>query len=431
MPERDDSWLMGALAAQDAYRGGWPDEQPDQLLPPPRNPARDIPEAFLPNLSRQETYAPLPPPTMSPNAADKLPTGDPRVMGALADIGNAAYNAIPLGGPVAGGAKLAAPLLAAGLRRGVLTGLKDVAEAVPQGIRAYHSSPHDFERFDLSKIGTGEGAQVYGHGIYAAENPAVSGQGGQYWNQFLPRFGDPAEIWAAQSLQANKFDRAAAIAEMRKQLEGGPEAIPFKRPDQAFVEMQQALRLLESGQPVGPRTYDVNIRARPEQFLDWDKPMAQQPQLMQGPLKSLDISPEMTGQDVRNFMFRKAREDIKAGGGRLEGAMHSQAASEALREAGIPGIRYLDQGSRNLAMLKAEPHEFLDGSKGWRVNRPRGDQTFDTLREANDFIAKQGTGRTSNYVVFDPARIDILRKYGLAGAVPTMGMLAARDQYAQ
>ena len=27
-------------------------------------------------------------------------------------------------------------------------------------IRAYHSSPHDFDRFDLSKIGTGEGAQV-------------------------------------------------------------------------------------------------------------------------------------------------------------------------------------------------------------------------------------------------------------------------------
>ena len=49
------------------------------------------------------------------------------------------------------------------------------------GIRAYHGSPHDFDAFDLSKIGTGEGAQVYGHGLYFAENPAVSGQGGQYW----------------------------------------------------------------------------------------------------------------------------------------------------------------------------------------------------------------------------------------------------------
>jgi len=31
-------------------------------------------------------------------------------------------------------------------------------------IRAYHGSPHDFERFDASKIGTGEGAQAYWHG---------------------------------------------------------------------------------------------------------------------------------------------------------------------------------------------------------------------------------------------------------------------------
>src|SRR5258706_8248564 len=33
-------------------------------------------------------------------------------------------------------------------------------------ITAYHGSPHDFDRFDLSRIGTGEGAQAYGHGLY-------------------------------------------------------------------------------------------------------------------------------------------------------------------------------------------------------------------------------------------------------------------------
>ena len=44
-----------------------------------------------------------------------------------------------------------------------------------EGIRAYHGSPHDFDRFDMSKIGTGEGAQAYGHGLYLAESPAVAG----------------------------------------------------------------------------------------------------------------------------------------------------------------------------------------------------------------------------------------------------------------
>ena len=42
------------------------------------------------------------------------------------------------------------------------------------GIRAYHGSPHSFNEFDIAKIGTGEGAQAYGHGLYFAENEAVA-----------------------------------------------------------------------------------------------------------------------------------------------------------------------------------------------------------------------------------------------------------------
>src|SRR5262245_55536961 len=34
------------------------------------------------------------------------------------------------------------------------------------GLTAYHGSPHSFDAFDIGKIGTGEGAQAYGHGLY-------------------------------------------------------------------------------------------------------------------------------------------------------------------------------------------------------------------------------------------------------------------------
>ena len=37
-----------------------------------------------------------------------------------------------------------------------------------QKITAYHGSPHDFDRFSSENIGTGEGAQAYGHGLYFA-----------------------------------------------------------------------------------------------------------------------------------------------------------------------------------------------------------------------------------------------------------------------
>ena len=48
-------------------------------------------------------------------------------------------------------------------------------------IPMWHSSPvQGIDRFSLSKAGTGQGAAVYGHGLYQAESPLVSGPGGQY-----------------------------------------------------------------------------------------------------------------------------------------------------------------------------------------------------------------------------------------------------------
>ena len=35
----------------------------------------------------------------------------------------------------------------------------------PQGVRAYHGSPHDFDKFDAAKIGDGEGTQLQGYGF--------------------------------------------------------------------------------------------------------------------------------------------------------------------------------------------------------------------------------------------------------------------------
>lgn len=40
--------------------------------------------------------------------------------------------------------------------------------------KAWHGSPHDFDQFDLGAIGTGEGAQVHGWGLYFAANREVS-----------------------------------------------------------------------------------------------------------------------------------------------------------------------------------------------------------------------------------------------------------------
>ena len=54
-------------------------------------------------------------------------------------------------------------------------------------IDAYHGSPHKFSKFSTESIGTGEGAQAYGHGLYFAENPKVAGQYAEKINQRLKK----------------------------------------------------------------------------------------------------------------------------------------------------------------------------------------------------------------------------------------------------
>jgi hypothetical protein len=287
------------------------------------------------------------------------------------------------------------------------------AGAVPQeantlnmGIKAYHSSPHDFDRFDLSKIGTGEGAQVYGHGLYFAENPAVSGQGGQYWNQFLRRFEGTPEHEPALLLKSNKFDRAQSADEMQNAIDGLVRAHPDNATLYAPIidKWQKQLDILRSGKPVGPRTYEVDINAEPSHLLDWDKSFGQQGQPVQEALRAQGYTPptmNVREGDLGKTIYRAWE-------------MKPEAASKALNEAGIPGIKYLDEGSRN-------------------AQRPTIAQT-NTIFGNVPMLEHDPTAKmTHNYVIFDPNRITIRKKYVVPGAIGAggMGALAAQDQYQQ
>lgn len=49
-----------------------------------------------------------------------------------------------------------------------------LAESAARRLKAYHGSPHDFDEFSTEAIGTGEGAQAYGHGLYFAEREGTA-----------------------------------------------------------------------------------------------------------------------------------------------------------------------------------------------------------------------------------------------------------------
>ena len=108
----------------------------------------------------------------------------------------AAMTVAPFGGPVArvagrgamatgrAGERLAERYVPQVMERGGLGAemLSAMSNRTMSPLDVYHGSPHRFPptarnplgEFDASKIGTGEGAQAYGYGIYTAEAPAVA-----------------------------------------------------------------------------------------------------------------------------------------------------------------------------------------------------------------------------------------------------------------
>lgn len=155
--------------------------------------------------------------------------------------------------------------------------------AAQKGVAAFHVTPHDFSQFDMSKIGTGEGNQSFGHGLYFAESTSTAGKYVQ-----------------------NFWDTHGRAHVMKVDI---PDAVKAKA-------------------------------------LDWDAPLSEQPDV----LKKLGLDPsavapfahapysEVTGQQLYTAMSR---------GQTQMGTMSKEAASKKLNEFGIPGIRYLDAGSRD------------------------------------------------------------------------------------
>jgi hypothetical protein len=293
----------------------------------------------------------------------------------------------------------------------------------PQGIRAYHGSPHDFEKFDLSKIGTGEGAQSYGHGLYFAENPAVA-------RQYRDALTDPANIplqfqgkpvdmiwnegiserWAdvVKKLKPNQVEDFQTIMGNLSQVNDLDQVKHVLASlNQTQKNMYRDLIAPALTKPEAPkgRMYEVDLRAKPEQFLDWDRPIKEQPEI-------LNQLRQTSKKDswLRDFLRMDLKDDPKINGDLFHDKLKyhfggDQAAiNPYLMDQGVTGIRYLDQGSR-----KTPDDLKIDLARA----TIKGDQ--EAIRQIQQQIKQ--SQQTSNYVVFDPSIINILRKYNTGGAV--------------
>jgi len=257
-------------------------------------------------------------------------------------------------------------LFANGGRPGAAAGAALGAIPDTPGIRAYHGSPHDFDRFDLSKIGTGEGEQAYGHGLYFAENEGVArsyqtglgnlvAQDAAFAEKYLSPRGKAELDSRLAETYAKEAERYGVTEKEIAEIDGPKGAIR----DSIIKDMSTEEKSGYFG-----RMYEVNIKANPDDFLDWDKPLSQQSAGVRDAINRV-------GRDAEPYGLDRITDDMRPV--EISKLLRDPVAIERLKQHNVPGIRYLDQGSRA-------------GGEGSR-----------------------------NLVVFDDKLIEILRKYGLLG----------------
>jgi hypothetical protein len=233
-------------------------------------------------------------------------------------------------------------------------------------IRAFHATPHKVDKFTTAKIGTGEGAQAYGWGLYFAESEAVSGRGGVYDRQFEAKTGKPSNIYTVELL-----------------------------PDES-------------------------------EFLDWDKPLSEQSEKVKAAIEPL-ISQFITNNE--NFINSELKAQAANGtmpgskaylllGGEMslagDRSYPPALASRNLSDAGIPGVRYADQQSR-VSPLEIRARQQEVNARKVDVERDPSDTNKAQLVSAENALAdllKKDREGTRNYVIFDENLVSILEENG-------------------
>ena len=291
-----------------------------------------------------------------------------------------------------------------------VVGKPNVLPDVPAGAELLRDFP--LGRMRMDKIGTGEGAQAYGHGLYAAESEPIA----RHYRDTLARGIDGSGLEVridkatvaaptTDQIRAARFGVDATanglrgrIAEAQRRLEKASPidelGLGISDRDMVQGEIDDLVQRLNAVQglagriemaPAG-RMYEVNVNANPEDFLDWDKPLSEQPKSVQDFANArwqqiFGRAPDQTLEGEYIVKMASPQGGIDSPDWLLLGGP-GDAQRARLLEAGIPGIRYLDAGSRGAG----------DGSR--------------------------------NYVLFDENLIDIVKKYGIAGAAAMLGVNA-------
>lgn len=308
----------------------------------------------------------------------------------------------------------------------------------PMQLDVYQGTPHRFpptERnplgeFDASKIGTGEGAQAYGYGIYMAENPNV---GKRYQYQLAPernatdlntkvgyiKIGDKPinpdnyDIDIRQELvdaaKSGKKEFLDFANQRKARWEELSKDDSYKYKSTAQDRVNEYNKLIQDTKDLGVtytgsgNLYKADL---PDEMiptmLDWDKPLSEQSKEVQNILypyqKEIGTSFGTGEQILREIAFDR----------RMKGLDDSPSAvAKQLQEMGVAGVKYLDEASRGTnyrgdsalfyAATDFKSNNYSLTNALEEMKKAYKNTSEQELRNALDAVY---TPKTSNFVVF-------------------------------
>jgi site-specific DNA-cytosine methylase/DNA repair protein RadC len=337
--------------------------------------------------------------------------------------------------------------------------------------KAHHGTPHKVDRFRLDKIGTGEGAQAYGWGLYFAEARAAA-------EEYRRRL-------AGDLRKKNTLDGQTITPTLAKKLKSSSDenvrlvfndigAFPANgtsdlkawliqqrdnatKYDDNYANKERIIAAYDAVIPrVGRETtqpgnlYAVELDVDDADMLDWDKPLSDQSPKVQAALQSIsgnwlwqDAIFGKSGEQVGGALYSTLRATFPDAEFSRDGVDASKKASEALLAAGIPGIRYADQGSRQFNATDERLLELATKNNG---NKEAAVDDF--MRSVYDApkakekmradLLRNFPERTYNYVIFDENLIRIIAENGeeignarVLGAKPTAAQRASAKAYTE
>jgi hypothetical protein len=297
--------------------------------------------------------------------------------------------------------------------------------------RAWHGTPHrGIDKFSTDKVGTGEGAQAYGWGLYFASKREVA----EWYRENLTGRdnGKRLEIQGthtpAQQEAANLFADYFADSDYenfadvdRGQLDGWATIAQDDGVSAAVVDALRSLDVSKLREPTG-QVYEVEIPEDTDMLL-WDKPVPDETlrkvaeaSVARGLIGDVDEALDLLEQVDRRgeLLYMGLSEQLGS----------DRAASQFLYDLGIKGIKYLDGNSRdgkgstyNYVIFSGDDVAVKSQAGTDQTDTPAFRRWFGDSKvvdaEGKPLVVYHGTD--ADFATFDPARMGTKTDDGMFG----------------